>query len=363
MPDTSLRILAAPAFDPRTGNPYCSLLYENLQILGVEVDEFTYKRALFGRYSVWHLHWPERHLGSSIVKALAGIHLILLCILLGKMRRIRIIWTAHNLVSHGRRHPRLEAYYWFVFARLLDGVIFLSSDGLRAAQKQFPTLRNVPSFVVPHGHYRSVIPYTVNRESARKSLGLPESCRIFLFFGRISGYKNVPHLIRCFRQSQNQEWRLCIVGNLSSDVTSSDLTDAAAGDSRILLRLGWVETADIQTHFRSADLVILPFREISNSGSALLTLSMDIPLLTVAQGALPELQQSVGEEWIRFYEGELTPEDLAEGIDWAIGTHRNDKAPLGAFEWPAVARMTLDAYQAVVLHAQKQKEFGYGTGF
>jgi beta-1,4-mannosyltransferase len=362
LPDINLKILAAPAFDPRTGNPYCSLLYENLQDLGIEVVEFTFWRALFGRYTVWHLHWPERHLGSGILKAIAGIDLILAFILLAKLRGIRVIWTAHNLVSHGRRHPRLEGYYWFLFTRLIDGVIFLSSDGLCAAQKQFPSLKNVPSFVVPHGHYRSAIPCDISRETARTALALPAECRVFLFFGRISGYKNVPHLIRSFRQSHHQEWRLCIVGNLSSDVALKDLTEAVNGDPRILLRVGWVSTQDIQTHFRSADLVVLPFREISNSGSALLTLSMDVPLLTVAQGALPELQQTVGKEWIRFYEGELSQNDLAEGIDWAVRFGRADRAPLDAFEWPAVAQMTLNAYQAVVLHGQKRKEFGYGTG-
>lgn len=361
MPDINLKILAAPAFDPRTGNPYCSLLYENLQGLGVEVEEFTFRRALFGKHAIWHLHWPERHLGSDLPKALVGIHLILTYIFLGKLRGTRIIWTAHNLVSHGRRHPRLESYFWSVFTRLIDGVIFLSTDGLRAAHKTFPCLRNIPAFVVPHGHYRSAIPCDVSRENARKSLELPIECRVFLFFGRISGYKNVPHLIRSFRESRQPDWRLCITGNLSSEVTLDDLIEAAGDDPRVLLRVGWVSTTDIQIHFRSADLVVLPFREISNSGSALLTLSMDVPLLTVSQGALPELQQSVGKEWIHFYEGELALDDLTEGIEWATCASRAEKAPLDAFEWGVVARKTLDAYQAVVVHRQKQRELGYGA--
>jgi beta-1,4-mannosyltransferase len=362
LPDINLKVLAAPAFDPRTGNPYCSLLYENLQYLGVEVEDFTFRRAISGKYSVWHFHWPERHLGSGILKALAGIHLILAYIFIGKMRRTRIIWTAHNLVSHGRRHPRLEAYFWFLFTRLIDGVIFLSSDGISVARKQFPGLRNVPGFVVPHGHYRTVIPCDVSHERARELLGISTECRVFLFFGRISGYKNVPHLIRVFRQSEHMDWRLCIVGNLSSDVAIKSLTEAAGNDSRVLLRVGWVPTEDIQTHFRGADVVVLPFREISNSGSALLTLSMDVPLLTVAQGALPELQQSVGSEWIRFYEDELKLEDLVEGMGWSLNVPRAPRAPLDAFDWPSVARMTLCAYEAILLHDQKQKEFGYGTG-
>ena len=355
----SLKVLAWPAFDPRTGNPYCSLLYRNLEDLSVQVDEFSYGRALSSKYDVLHLHWPERHLTSGIVKALAGIHIVFACILWARLRRAKVIWTAHNLVSHGRRHPWLERYYWFIFTRLIDGFISLSKDGCHHARRLFRGLRNRQGFIVPHGHYRGAIPAEMSTEKARELLGIPSTCMVMLFFGRVSGYKNVPHLIRTFRQSTNEDWRLCVVGNLSSDITMSDLTEAVDGDSRVLLRIGWVSTEDIQMHFRSANLVVLPFREITNSGSVLLTMSFNTPLLTVAQGALPELQETIGREWIRLYSDELELSHLTDAMDWARDESRAARAPLAPFEWPSIARLTLNAYQAVVSKRTKDGECHY----
>jgi beta-1,4-mannosyltransferase len=352
----SLKVLAWPAFDPRTGNPYCSLLYRNLEDLSVKVHEFSYGHALFGKYDVLHLHWPERHLGSGTAKALAGIHVVFACVLWAKIRRAKVIWTAHNLVSHGRRHPLLERYFWFVFTRLINGFISLSKDGCEHARTLFSGLRNRQGFVVPHGHYRNAIPAEMSTEKARELLGISLECKVVLFFGRVSGYKNVPHLIRTFRQSRNEDWRLCVVGGLSSDVTMNDLTEATEGDSRVLLRIGWVSTEDIQMYFRSADLVVLPFREISNSGSVLLTMSFNTPLLTVAQGALPELQESIGREWISFYSNELELPHLISAMDWARHESRADHAPLAAFEWPFIARLTLNAYEAVVSNETQDRE-------
>jgi len=143
---------------------------------------------------------------------------------------------------------------------------------------------------------------------------------------------------------------------MSSDITMSDLTEATGGDSRVLLRIGWVSTEDIQIHFRSADLVVLPFREITNSGSVLLTMSFNTPLLTVAQGALPELQESIGREWIRLYNDELELPHLASAMDWARDEGRAARAPLAPFEWPLIARLTLNAYEAVVSKRTRDSE-------
>jgi glycosyltransferase involved in cell wall biosynthesis len=242
----------------------------------------------------------------------------------------------------------LERYYWFIFTRLINGFITLSKDGCQHARRLFRGLRKRQGFIVPHGHYRGAIPSEMSAEKARELLGIPSACRVMLFFGRVSGYKNVPHLIRTFCQSTNEDWRLCVVGNMSSDITMNDLTEAAGGDSRVLLRIEWVSTEDIQMHFRSADLVVLPFREITNSGSVLLTMSFNTPLLTVAQGALPELQESIGREWIRLYNDELELSHLTSAMNWAMDEGRAARAPLAPFEWPLIARLTLNAYEAVV---------------
>jgi glycosyltransferase involved in cell wall biosynthesis len=103
---------------------------------------------------------------------------------------------------------------------------------------------------------------------------------------------------------------------------------------------------DVQRYLRAADLVVLPFKEITNSASALLALSFDRPVLVPARGAMGELQTVAGRDWVSTYEGDLTPRILADALDWALQRPRDGSPHLEALEWPLIARQTLALYLA-----------------
>jgi glycosyltransferase involved in cell wall biosynthesis len=279
-----------------------------------------------------------------------------MCLVWGRIRKTKILWTVHNLASHSRRHPRLESYFWQLFTRLLDGFISLSSAGVTQAQHRFQRFKTLPGFVVPHGHYRTSYPNNIERAEARQALAIPPASPLFLFLGAISPYKNVLNLITVFRQSAEQSWRLCVAGQLSPQISLNKLNEAVGEDPRVLIHIGRVPTEKVQIYFRAADLVVLPFQEIFNSGSALLALSLGRPVLAPAKGALPELQSTVGREWISIYQEELKTVHLVEAMAWALQTNRGAEAPLSSLEWPPLAQMTLDAYQAVLQLATKERE-------
>jgi hypothetical protein len=114
------------------------------------------------------------------------------------------------------------------------------------------------------------------------------------------------------------------------------------------MHLDFVPKDRAQLYFRAADLAILPYREILNSGSAVLALSFNCPVLVPLRGALGELQTQVGEEWVRTYAGELIPSQIEEALDWALHTSRPQKAPLTALDWKELTQQTLAAYHAII---------------
>lgn len=93
--------------------------------------------------------------------------------------------------------------------------------------------------------------------------------------------------------------------------------------------------------------MVLPYREILNSGSAILALSFGRPLLVPAQGALCELAQRAGAAWVRTYIGELQPATIREALDWAAVTPRDPAQLFRELSWETIARQTLLAYQAI----------------
>ncbi|NEN97476.1 MAG: glycosyltransferase family 4 protein [Moorea sp. SIO1F2] len=352
-----MKIIAQPAFKDRDKNPYTWLVYTHLATLGVDVHEFSPKKLLINHYSIWHRHWPERNLNEpNFFRAIAKTLALLFLMILARWRGTKIVWTVHNLASHEQLYPQLEAWFWKVFTRQLDGYINLSKTGMKAAQERFPQLKNIPGFVVPHGHYRGQYPNQVSSQEARNYLGITNSAKVLLLFGRIRPYKNAPQLIRVFRKLFDSEAILYIVGSPEFTELAAEIERESALDQRVRINLDFIPQDHMQWYFSAADLVILPYREILNSGSAFLALSFNRPILVPKIGALPEVQEQVGEEWVYTYTGEITDYDIEKALDWALNTPRPEQAPLEAFDWQELANQTINAYNEIASYSRKRRK-------
>jgi beta-1,4-mannosyltransferase len=343
-----MHVLGMPAFSNRDTNPYNWLLYTSIKELGVEVNEFTTKDLLINEHKLWHLHWPEMSLNHpNKIKAFLKIIALFIQIDLAKMRGIKIVWTAHNLANHEKLHPKLEALFWKGFLWRLDAYISLSQAGLEAAQKCHHQLKTIPGFVIPHNHYRGEYPDNITSQKARKELGISPEAKVLLFFGRIRAYKNVPQLLQVFKNFSDPNSVLYIAGKAEVPGLAEDLAEQAKLDSRLQFDLDFISHDRAQLYFRAADLVVLPYREILNSGTALLSLSFDCPVLVPKRGAMGELQTLVGSEWVRTYEEDITPEEIAAALDWALNTPRTKQAPLENFDIKKLAQQTIEAYKVI----------------
>jgi glycosyltransferase involved in cell wall biosynthesis len=322
--EPAVRVMALPAFCNRKANPYNALLYSAVAGVGAVVVEVSPRNVLWRRHDVVHVHWPEYFfdapgLGRALAKSIATV--VILSAL--RLRNVRIVWTIHNLRGHEQWHPRLSAKMWRWFVRRVDGFIALTPTGRDETLKEFPDLRERPWFVIPHGHYRDEYPDCITREMARKALGLPMGAPVVGFFGAIKPYKNVSSLLTAFRNVPNADWRLVVAGQPVTPELASEIEQAAKDDRRIRLDLAFVPPDHVQFYLRAADLIVFPYRDILNSGSAMLALSFDRPILVPERGTMAELRETVGAEWVRTYRGDLRPDLLVEAMEWATTTTRD----------------------------------------
>jgi len=346
-----VKVLAWPAFRKRDANPHAALLYEKLRELGVEVEDWTLGSACLRSVDLWHLHHPESvvYLRSGLRSAL---EMLAFCglLTLARWRGTRILWTVHDLGSHDELHPQLEAWFWRFFASRVDGYICLSEGGAAQAWERFPKLRELPRFTVPHGHYRDAYPNHVSRAEARRALGLLDDAPVLLHFGLLRPYKNAPHLIRTFRELAATETVLVVAGKPYDAIVEGEVRESAGECPRVRLLLRWIPGEEVQNLFVASDLVVLPYRRILNSGAALLALSFGRPILVPDKGAMGELREAFGDEWVRIYPGELCASDLTEAVRWARTTDRSPP-DLAGLDWENLAKKTYRAYQALLAAA------------
>jgi beta-1,4-mannosyltransferase len=324
---------STPRPGPRT-NPYVSQLHESLRAAGVDVRPFSWRTALLGRYDVVHLHWPEILLGGSdTVRAAARRALTALFVVRLAVCRTPVVRTLHNLAPHEpvrgvagvllRALSRRES--WWVRLNETTAVADVSR-----------------TTTVPHGHYRDWF------------AGVPTSACIpgrLVVPGLVRRYKGYEELLEAFPLVGRPDLSLHVVGAVQDEALRSVLQDAAERDSRISVDLRHVDDAELAAAVTAAQLVVLPYRHLQNSGTALLALSLDRPVLLPRTAASEALAHEVGAAWVLLTEVDDAAA-LAAGISRALARPLDptDAHPdLTAREWSHGARLHLQAYRAAWL--------------
>ncbi|GAB2464291.1 glycosyltransferase [Xylanimonas ulmi] len=352
-----LVVEAEPAFRTAHANPYNASLYRAVGRLGVRVDDLSVRRLATRRVDVVHLHWPDLTFLSSHrpLTVLLRLATFFGALRLARLRGTRLVWTAHNLASHEQRStPALRALFRRLLLANLDGVLTLTADGAAAVRDLDPALADLPTFVTPHGHYRDDYDFTITRAQARERLAISPHVRLVVTVGQIRPYKNVPRLIEVFAQVPDPQARLAVVGKPSGGVDADGLRALAEADERVIAELEFLPADRLALWLRAADLVVLPYRRIQNSGSALLALSADRPVLVPAIGAMTELAETVGPGWVRCYDGDLDAATLGDALAWAAAP-RPEVCDLDGLGWDRIAVATVEAYESVLAAPRRRR--------
>ena len=288
---------------PRDDNPYQSLLYNEMYRLGVRITYLgqgtpshslnilllpleTAVRRICGARLV-HLHWarPFTFPGASRFRAVRQIaecwflFWLWTCQVLG----MHIVWTAHNV---------LPLYPLFADDVAARRALVLASDLVLAhsdlALTSLADLGIVPrrSAVIPHG------PFAPDRPAA--SLRIPGSekgpCR-FLFIGRVEEYKGVDDLLSAFvSMPKNVAAHLTVAGQCNDLHLQSRLLEfSERPEASIIIGPDLLPEGRMTELLAAADVVVLPFRRITTSGSVMLALSHGRPLIVPDMPALAGL--------------------------------------------------------------------------
>ena len=355
----AFRVLAWPNRSP--SNVYTGSLNSALgDQPGIVVDGLRYSwkqlaKLLIRPPHVIHVHWFERAFWAPDKRrALKQAFHVSAAISLLKLRGSRLVWTAHDPEPHRSPLNRwlsdestVEAWRSYERKMLfaIDGILLMSASHRPAIVKRAARLASVPMEVVPHPHYLGQYPDKVNRTEARASLGISQDADVAAFIGSLRAYKNPEGLISAFAKVPG-DVVLLVAGEAETPEREQFLRKLAEADSRIRLQTKFVPDDELATWLRAADVSVLPYSKVTNSGSAHLALSFDSPVLVPDEPVFRELEQMVGPTWVRRYEGSISPEAIADALTWARSA-REISPDLTALDWETIAERTLSFYKRV----------------
>lgn len=327
-----LRVLQSFQRPRPTTNPY---IVQLLRWLSHEaaVQTFSWRTAFFGRYDVFHIHWPEViFTKSNRLRSRAA--LLLFAALLVRMRitGVAIVRTAHNLAPH-EGSDALTAWVLRLCDRWTSLWIRLNPETASP--------NGAPIRTILHGHYRDWFADATVSEQVPGRL---------LFFGAVRPYKGIDSLIAAFRAVADRDVSLRIIGKPNtSEMAAAVVALAEPVNDRIGMRLEFIQDDVLVTEVTAAELVVLPYQEMHNSGALLLALSLRCPVLVPSNSITEALALEVGSDWVLTFPGQLTAEHLVDALTRVRRIDTTGSPDLSARDWDRVAHLHVAAYREAIV--------------
>jgi beta-1,4-mannosyltransferase len=296
---------------------------------------FRWKGILRDRFDVLHVHWPEqiiRHRKAPVAFLKSLVFLLFLTRI--RVQRKAIVRTVHNLRPH-EEGTRLERFVLRRLERATTLWIVLNDAT--------PTPSPGTTVTIEHGHYRDWYEEPSKLDTVRGRV---------LAFGMIRAYKGMDDLVRAFREVDDSALSLHICGRPDSDETTRVLTDLAGDDGRILLNLAFVPDETLASEIAAAEVVVLPYREVHNSGVALLALSMNRPVVVRRSASTELLAEEFGAEWVHLFDGDLSGSTISSALSKLRAAPREERVDMTTRDWTLLSQQLAQAYERAVLLAE-----------
>ncbi len=356
---------------PKDPNPYQDLLYSSIKDRHT-TDKITFMSGptkyqtinlfflpfqlilyrLFG-YDIFHIHWFYTFEIPKLNNRLTQWLMMYYCVsfvYFVKMLGFKLVWTVHETISPTAltdREKSISKYISQFTSIIADAKIIHSSVVINEMLDN--GLNTDRTFIVPHGSYKNVYPDSITRKKAREELKIKSHEKMVLFFGLVRPYKGVDDLILAFSKLKLPNLRLVIAGKcIDNELLRriQSLHNAVEFD----FYDEYIADEDVSKYFKASDIVCLPFKSITTSGSTLLALSFGKPIIAPRLGALVDLPSNVG-----YLYDMQRPGSLETCLRKALKSNKhlsnigkNSKSYVDTLSWDKIADKTYTVYEDVL---------------
>jgi D-inositol-3-phosphate glycosyltransferase len=330
--------------------PEASPVAKALRVLNYYVRLVRY--AATARPKVFHILWNNKF------QLVDRILLMLYYKALGK----RVVFTAHN-VNAGKRDSNDS---WLNRCSLkiqytLSDHIFVHTEGMKSELISDFCILGSKVSIVPFGINNTVPNTSLSSSEAKRQVGVGRNDKAMLFFGNIAPYKGLEYLVAAFPEllKNDPTYRLLIVGKPKGPEDYWKQIQATIAHScirdRVIEIIEYVPDETTELYFKAADVLILPYSHVFQSGVLFLGYSFGLPAIVANVGTLreeiiegetgfvcrPEDSADLAKTIRRYFASELFGE--LESRRSEIKAHANER-----YSWDKVAKITTRVYSELL---------------
>lgn len=305
-------------------NLFTNNLTEDPDIEGLQV--FSYYKGIFGRtsnfiagmlYCIGSIRsiFHAKFIGSTICHYhLFHVNmLVVFDLLLTKFLRMKAVYTIHDVVSNLEKNQSSKLLTNFVI-KLSDKVFTHNQFSKNQIQDLFRQATNNIA-IIPHGNYVPFIKIEKNNIASREYLNIPKQKKVLLFFGMIKRMKGLELMLSALSRIKDRHPDILLV--IAGKVWEGDFSryqkiiDNLDLHHYCIIRNQYIPSDDVDHYFSAADLVVLPYKRISQSGVLMMAVSYQKAVLS--SNLEPFKEVLTDNETGFFFQSENT-ESLAEKV-------------------------------------------------
>jgi glycosyltransferase involved in cell wall biosynthesis len=237
--------------------------------------------ALKARPRVFHILWNNKF--EFLDRTLLMIYY--------KLCGRRIVLTVHNVNAAARderdgwlNRLTLRAQYH------LSDHLFVHTPAMKEELRSAFSVSGDDVSVIPFGINNTAPNTMLTPQQARQRLGLRLADKVALFFGQIAPYKGVEYLLKAAAELQASDPDVCLViaGKVKRGAESywRELEARFPASDRLVMHIRHVPDSEIEMYFKAADVLVLPYVRIFQSGVPFLSYGFGLPVIATDVGAL-----------------------------------------------------------------------------
>ncbi|OEU69189.1 MAG: hypothetical protein BA863_00115 [Desulfovibrio sp. S3730MH75] len=328
---------------------------------------FAYQR-IFGGQSKWlrGARYIKGTLHSLIKSRIEGVRIChfhffhvgileLFNVIMAKILRMRVVITAHDVETFVSKLPvpglvrlcysfgdRIVAHNRWSEGELLDKV--------GVPQQKIS--------IIPHGNYVRSLGQVPDKLVARNQLGIQRSGKVLLCFGQIKKVKGLDLLLNALPEviERHPDTILVIAGKVWKDDYSryKRIIEKYGLGPYCIEKIQYIPNEEVALYYAAADLVVLPYRRIYQSGVLLMAMSYGKPVLASDLEGMKEIVRD-NQTGFLFETGNI--KSLSDRLNDILSdsTKMTRVASSGydlirtEFSWKRVGAMTAECYESLCL--------------
>jgi glycosyltransferase involved in cell wall biosynthesis len=208
----------------------------------------------------------------------------------------KLVFTAHNVNArerNGNDTPFNRLTLKFLY-EIVDHII-VHTEKMKLQLVEGFNIKESKISIISFSLNQFIPKSDLTRREAKEKLQLQESQYALLFFGRIASYKGLEYLVQAFSQfkEKKNQARLMVVGKIERDSTEywkniQRMIEEYQLRNYILFRIEYIPDEDIEIYFKAADVVILSYKNVFQSGPLFMAYNFGLPVIASDVGSFKE---------------------------------------------------------------------------